>query len=113
MTRTVPRPAGDAPAAAPERSIDRVDLTRVLCHLARVELLEELGEAGPLLASAGAASLFHCLFGRDSIRMAMDLLEDFPSVAEATLHELARLQGVVYNGRAEEEPGRILHERSE
>jgi glycogen debranching enzyme len=42
--------------------------------------------------------------------MAMDLLEDFPAVARTTLLELAGLQGVVDNVRAEEEPGRILHE---
>jgi glycogen debranching enzyme len=82
----------------------------VLCELGRVEHLAELGTNGPLLASAGAHSLFHCLFGRDSIRMATDLLDDFPAVAHATLIELARLQGVVVNPRGDEEPGRILHE---
>jgi glycogen debranching enzyme len=82
----------------------------VLCELGRVERLADLGTNGPLLASAGAESLFHCLFGRDSIRMALDLLDDFPAVARSTLVELARLQGVRDNPRAEEEPGRILHE---
>ena len=85
-------------------------LTWVLCELGRVERLEELGTTGPLLASAGAHSLFHCLFGRDAIRMAWDLLDDFPAVASSTLTELARLQGVDYNPRSDEEPGRILHE---
>jgi glycogen debranching enzyme len=42
--------------------------------------------------------------------MAFDLLDDFPTVARATLLALARLQGVHRNPRAEEEPGRILHE---
>jgi glycogen debranching enzyme len=90
--------------------IDRAALERTLCQLGRVERLEDLGRAGPLLASAGAESLFHCLFGRDAIRMALDLLDDFPAVARATLLELARLQGVRNTPRAEEEPGRILHE---
>lgn len=85
-------------------------LARVLCELGRVDRLSELGTQGPLLASAGANSLFHCLFGRDSIRMAMDLLNDFPAVSRATLIDLARLQGVRRNQRGEEEPGRILHE---
>jgi glycogen debranching enzyme len=85
-------------------------LARVLCELGRVEHLAELGSNGPLVASAGAYSLFHCLFGRDSIRMATDLLDDFPSVAHATIVELARLQGVDDNARREEEPGRIVHE---
>jgi glycogen debranching enzyme len=85
-------------------------LERVLCELGRVERLQDLGTQGPLLASAGADSLFHCLFGRDAIRMAMDLLDDFPAVTRSTLLDLARLQGVTHNPRGEEEPGRILHE---
>ena len=85
-------------------------LARVLCELGRVDQLSDLGTRGPLLASAGAHSLFHCLFGRDAIRMAMDLLDDFEAVSHATLIDLARLQGVTENPRAEEEPGRILHE---
>jgi glycogen debranching enzyme len=87
-----------------------IDLRRTLCQLGQVERLDDLGWHGPLLASDGAGSLFHCLFGRDSIRMAFDLLEDFPAVAHATLVELAALQGVRRDWRAEEEPGRILHE---
>ncbi len=85
-------------------------LARVLCDLARVERLDDLGQRGPLLASAGQHSLFHCLFGRDAIRMASDLLDDFPTVARTTLMDLARLQGVAVSPRADEEPGRILHE---
>jgi glycogen debranching enzyme len=85
-------------------------LVQVLCELGRVERLSDLGSNGPLLASAGKHSLFHCLFGRDAIRMAADLLDDFPKVAHSTLFELARLQGVVHNPRGDEEPGRILHE---
>jgi glycogen debranching enzyme len=42
--------------------------------------------------------------------MAMDLLDDFPAVSQATLIELARLQGIHDNPRAEEQRGRILHE---
>jgi glycogen debranching enzyme len=90
--------------------IDHAALTRALCDLGRVTQLPTLGAHGPLLASAGVTSLFHCLFGRDSIRMAMDLLEDFPAVARATILELARFQGVRDNPRGDEEPGRILHE---
>jgi glycogen debranching enzyme len=93
-----------------EPSIDRVALERTLCELGRVERLSDLGVNGPLMASAGSQSLFNCLFGRDSLRMAADLLDDFPAVARVTLVELARLQGVRHNPRAEEEPGRILHE---
>jgi glycogen debranching enzyme len=91
-------------------TIDRTLLDRTLCHLGQVDRLADLGRAGPLLASAGVDSLFHCLFGRDSIRMAFDLLDDFPAVAEASLLTLARLQGVRVHPLGEEEPGRILHE---
>lgn len=97
-------------SGTPTDDIDSAALRRALCDIGRVQRLEDLGSHGPLLASAGAHSLFHCLFGRDAIRMAMDLLDDFPRVAHTTLLELARLQGVRYHSRAEEEPGRILHE---
>jgi glycogen debranching enzyme len=90
--------------------VDLDALRRVLCDLSRANCLDAIGSAGPLLASAGADSLFHCLFGRDALRMAQDLLDDFPHVARATLLELAGLQGVRTHPRAEEEPGRILHE---
>ena len=66
--------------------------------------------SGPLDASAGVESMFNCVFGRDALRMAFDLLDDFPNVARATLLELARQQGLSENQRSEEEPGRILHE---
>jgi glycogen debranching enzyme len=95
-----------------ERShgIDLADLEDVLCQIGQVPRIENLGQAGPLLASAGPGSLFHCLLGRDAIRMAFDLLDDFPAVARATLLALAGLQGVRVDPRAEEEPGRIVHE---
>jgi glycogen debranching enzyme len=95
---------------ATSHGIDLALLRDTLCELGHVERLAELGTRGPLLASAGTASLYHCLFGRDSIRMALDLLDDFPAVARTTLIELARLQGVCHDPCADEEPGRILHE---
>ncbi|MBV9324561.1 MAG: hypothetical protein JO352_12320 [Chloroflexi bacterium] len=99
-----------APGLTTASGIDADALIGTLCELARVERPDQLGARGPLVASAGAESLFYCLFGRDSLRMALDLLEDFPAVAQATLVELARLQGTQHNLRGEEEPGRILHE---
>jgi glycogen debranching enzyme len=97
----------------PTRTVEGIHLETlvgVLCEIGRVEQLRDLGNGGPLLASAGGDSLFHCLFGRDALRMALDLIDDFPAVAERTLVDLARLQGVAVNPRSEEEPGRILHE---
>jgi glycogen debranching enzyme len=93
-----------------ESRVDSDALATVLCALGSVPRVAALGMHGPLVASAGASSLFNTLFGRDAIRMAFDLLDDFPTVAYATLLELARLQGVRVNPRADEEPGRILHE---
>ncbi len=52
-----------------------------LCELGRVDDIRQLGANGPLMASAGAESWFNCLFGRDALRIAADLLDDFPAVA--------------------------------
>ena len=54
--------------------------------------------------------LYEVLFGRDSLRVAIDLISSYPELARATTLELARLQGIEYNTEREEEPGRILHE---
>jgi len=59
------------------------------------DILSALGSLGGALrvggvrvpaepTSAGEVSLFRCLFGRDALRMAVDLLGDFPSVAHST-----------------------------
>ena len=53
---------------------------------------------------------FARLFGRDSCISALQLLDDDPSVAAATIRALARVQGQVYDRRREEEPGKIPHE---
>ena len=92
------------------KTVDARLVTRALCQLGHVRTLDRLGTRGPLDASAGRASAFGCLFGRDSVRMALDLLDDFPAVAHATITRLTALQGVTHNARAEEEPGRILHD---
>ena len=53
---------------------------------------------------------YNTLFGRDSLISAWQMLEVDPSIARATLETLARYQGKTVNPRAEEEPGKILHE---
>jgi glycogen debranching enzyme len=85
-------------------------VAQALCQLGHVPCLSLLGWRGPLAASAGRTSLFPYLFGRDAVRMALDLLDDFPTVAQATILRLSALQGVRENPQSEEEPGRILHE---
>src|SRR5581483_2442581 len=86
-------------------------IRRALLQLGGVKKLEHLGRRGPLQAAVGTGSLYSdALFGRDSLIMALDLLEDFPAVAESTIIALAQRQGTRTRKRSEEEPGRILHE---
>lgn len=54
--------------------------------------------------------LYEVLFGRDSLRAAIDLISSYPELARTTVLELAKLQGITYNLEREEEPGRIVHE---
>lgn len=53
---------------------------------------------------------FRRLFGRDSCIAALQLLNLFPGIAKVTLEILARYQGRKVDQKAEEEPGKILHE---
>jgi len=53
---------------------------------------------------------FDTLFGRDSMISAWQMLKIDPSIARGTLQTLAKYQGKVVNPKAEEEPGKILHE---
>lgn len=54
--------------------------------------------------------LYEVLFGRDSLRVAIDLISSYPQLARVTTLRLAELQGTSYNSNREEEPGRIVHE---
>ena len=54
--------------------------------------------------------LYEALFGRDSLRVAIDLISTYPALARTTLLELARLQGLEDHVEREEELGRIVHE---
>ena len=53
---------------------------------------------------------YNTLFGRDSLISAWQMLKIDPSIARKTLQTLAGYQGKMVNRRAEEEPGKILHE---
>jgi len=53
---------------------------------------------------------YNTLFGRDSLISAWQTLQIDPSVARCTLKTLAKFQGKSVKSRAEEEPGKILHE---
>jgi glycogen debranching enzyme len=62
-----------------------------------------------VFASAGP-NFRHAIFGRDSIETAADLCAYNQKLAHDVILTLARLQGVEYNERSEEEPGKIHHE---
>jgi len=68
-----------------------------------------LSPAGWAYASSGTGR-FHCLFGRDSLITALQVLPSRPGVARATLDALAALQGTRYDPLTLEEPGKIGHE---
>lgn len=59
---------------------------------------------------AAGAPWFMTLFGRDSLLAAWMTLPFDATLAVGVLHALAELQGSVDDPRAEEQPGKILHE---
>ena len=59
---------------------------------------------------AAGAPWFMTLFGRDSLLAAWMTLPFDPTLAVGVLHALSELQGTVDDPRAEEQPGKILHE---
>ena len=52
----------------------------------------------------------YAIFGRDSIRVAKDLMDTHPELAHTIVLTLARLQGTKSDDISEEEPGKIHHE---
>lgn len=91
-----------------------------LYRLAQAKIRSDIGELPPL-ASLGLETdvsqndgehlhRYEALFGRDSLRVAVDTLPLFPRLARATLLALAEVQGTQNLAAREEEPGRIAHE---
>lgn len=79
----------------------------------------EVGLKGPAVAAlphentdedSEHQGLYKVVFGRDSLRVAIDLAEYYPVLAEQTILRLAELQGIEFHQAREEEPGRIVHE---
>lgn len=88
-----------------------------MARLTKAKLAEEIGRFGPSQAAITFESeapqhlkLYETLFGRDSLRVAIDLISSYPQLARTTILELARLQGVGDDVAREEELGRIVHE---
>ena len=104
------------------RSFGRVpsSLEQIL-RLTGAQLEEEIGRQHPSLASLAFdvdddketpahLHLYEVVFGRDSLRVAIDLVSSYPELARITTLMLATLQGTEFNTSREEEPGRIVHE---
>lgn len=90
-----------------------------LYRLAGARLLEtEVEFPRPVYASVASSDsgddehlhLYETLFGRDSLRVAQDVLPVYPQLARVTLLGLAHLQGTSTNLYHEEEKGKIIHE---
>lgn len=104
------------------RSFGRVpsSLEQIL-RLTGAQLEEEIGRQRPSIASLAFETdeatntpahlhLYEVVFGRDSLRVAIDLISSYPELARITTLMLATLQGTEYDTSREEEPGRIVHE---
>jgi len=77
----------------------------------RLKTISRLRYSPTMAPSAPAhLRLYEVVFGRDSLRVAIDLINSYPELARATTLKLAQLQGIEYNIAREEEPGRIVHE---
>ena len=70
--------------------------------------LEKLKTPGGYL-NAGYPN-YVMLFGRDALISAWQMLEIDPEIAKSSLKILAKYQGKTIHRKAEEEPGKILHE---
>lgn len=96
-----------------------------MLRLTRATHPEEIGKFGPSVAALALEAtalatntddtpahlrLYEVNFGRDSLRVAIDLISSYPELARATTLRLAELQGLEDNLEREEEMGRILHE---
>jgi glycogen debranching enzyme len=101
-----------------ERPSDKPSSLKQLLRLTNSIDTSHIGVQGPVLAAlpreeANAPEhlrLYEAVFGRDSLRAAIDLIPSYPLLARSTIIALASMQGVTYNTAREEEPGRIIHE---
>jgi len=105
---------------------ERPSSIQQLLRLTRSLSVNDIGRTGPSIASLSLDSqsdddsttpehlrLYEVIFGRDSLRVAIDLIGNYPELAHSTILALARSQGIAYDPQKEEEPGRIVHEARE
>jgi glycogen debranching enzyme len=96
-----------------------------MLRLTRADHPDNIGKNGPSIAALAFEThalaneivetpdhlrLYEIFFGRDGLRVAIDLISSYPELARATTLKLAEQQGVEDNMNREEELGRILHE---
>jgi glycogen debranching enzyme len=92
------------------RFISLDDFSGLPSHV--VNLFRSLeGVTTPIGIQASSGSKYRgAIFGRDSLRVALDLVPWLPQIAEQVLTSLAWLQGDTSDPQSEEEPGKIPHE---
>lgn len=98
--------------------VEPLSALRELYRLAQAKTKSEVGTMGNVMAALPLDEnetnpelrKYEAMFGRDSLRVASDVMALFPRLAYATLVTLAENQGVRYDVPREEEPGRIPHE---
>lgn len=101
-----------------ERPTDEPSSLKQILRLTKSIDSNHIGSSGPVLAALPREEkdapehlrLYEAVFGRDSLRAAIDLIPSYPLLARSTVLALASMQGVTYNTIREEEPGRIIHE---
>ncbi|MFA5926565.1 MAG: hypothetical protein WCT32_02255 [Patescibacteria group bacterium] len=91
---------------------DGAPIVQNRCNTCLDELNSSLSKAlTPIGIQASNSKLFKgAIFGRDSLRVALDLLPWHSSVALLAITSLGRLQGNKHDNDSEEEPGKIPHE---
>lgn len=102
------------------RRMERIPSSlREMYRLTKATKEDEVGLKGPAVAALpletfeqvpDSQNLFNAVFGRDSLRVAIDLVNYYPRLARSTLETLATSQGTQFDSDREEEPGRIVHE---
>lgn len=70
----------------------------------------ENGNSIPHMPAPEHLRLYEVVFGRDSLRVAIDLISSYPELARTTVLKLAELQGIITDQAREEQPGKIVHE---
>jgi glycogen debranching enzyme len=98
--------------SAPQLTCDWPWLGRIyqrsLIDLAALRFNSSLVPGGAL--PAAGLLWFMTVFGRDSLITGLQVLPFYPELLEATLRQLALLQGTRYDDFRDEEPGKIIHE---